>query len=106
MKCTLCKLLPNEHSFKVCKMNTCDCSCVIRYLNQSKNRNENRMRQDTPEWLNLGVKELKSIKIPKVYSDYMYMLWNVSRGKEFSAGHPPAYCKSLKNKNTVRIATK
>jgi hypothetical protein len=56
------------------------------------------MRQDTPDWLNIGVAELKTIKIPKVYSDYMYMLWNTSRGIPFSKWHIPAYERDLKKK--------
>lgn len=101
MKCTLCRLLPKEHSFKVCRWSTCDCGCFMSYLYRGKNRQLATMRCNTPEWLNVGVKEMKTIKIPKTYSDYMYALWNVSRGIPFRKDSVPAYWRDLEPKKKV-----
>lgn len=59
------------------------------------------MKKDSPEWLVMNQAELKGIKIPKEYAEYMYALWNVSRGIPFRLHYTPKYWRSLQPKKKV-----
>lgn len=59
------------------------------------------MKTTSPEWLVMGIKELQGVKIPKEYAEYMYALWNLSRGISFREGYVPSYWKGLRPKKGV-----